>query len=124
MSESSQSSIQSYAEFQSYMNQLISLYGTSISDAPHKAFWETYTYEQFISGNVPNISPPVKILEVGNGPASNIVQALQGVGPLFGPNGNYGQMPADGTGPWTTAQIQPVIDWINANCPNTGSIET
>ena len=60
MSESSASSIQSYAAFQSYMNNLISSYGTSISGAPHKAFWETYTYEQFISGNVPNVSPPVK----------------------------------------------------------------
>lgn len=118
MSNSSQISIQSYAEFQSYMNKMISLYETSIASAPHKAFWNTYNYEQFITGNVPNISPPVKILEVGNGAASNIVQALQGAGPLFGPNGNYGQMPADGTGPWTAAQIQPVIDWINDGCQN------
>lgn len=117
MPNSPQGPIQSYAEFQSYMNSMIALYGTSIASAPHKAFWEIYTYEQFITGNAPNISPPVKILEVGDGAASNIVQALQGVGPLFGPNGNYGQMPADGTGPWTAAQIQPVIDWINKGCP-------
>jgi hypothetical protein len=112
--------IQSYAELQTYMNNMITLYGTSISSAPHHAFWNTLTYEQFTTGNVPGVNPPVKILEVGNGTGSNIVQALQGVGPLFGPNGRIGQMPADGTGPWTAEQIQPLIAWIDANCPNNG----
>ncbi len=110
--------IQNYAQFQAYMNKLIAYYNTSIASAPHHAFWNVLTYQQFITGNVPNISPPVRVCVPGNAANSNIVQALQGVGPLFGPNGSYGQMPADGTGPWTAAQIQPLIDWINAGCPN------
>src|SRR5271166_2598217 len=79
--------IQSYAELQMYMNNLITLYGTHFDPRYHLAFWNTLTYEQFTTGDVPNISPPVRILEIGNGAGSNIVQALQGVGPLFGPSG-------------------------------------
>lgn len=113
--------IQSYVELLVYMNCLINQYETSIATVPHHAFWNTLTYEQFTTGNVP--LPPqypqdLKILEIGNGAGSNIVQALQGVGPLFSPTGKYGQMPADGSGPWTPEQIQPLIDWINAKCPN------
>jgi hypothetical protein len=104
---------------QNYMNCMINYYSTDIADAPHHAFWNNLTYDEFINGNVPGVSPPVKILEIGNGDNSNIVQALQGVGPLFGPNGSIGKMPYDGTGPWTSEQIQPLIDWINAKCPNT-----
>ncbi|MDB5917851.1 MAG: hypothetical protein JWR40_2085 [Massilia sp.] len=97
---------------------LINLYGTAITGAPHQAFWHRLTYQEFITGNVPGIQSEVQILQVGHGAGSNIVQALQGVGPLFGPGGNIGQMPADGSGPWTTAQIAPLMDWIDAGCPN------
>ena len=69
---------------------------------------------------MPGISPPVKILEVGNGAASNIVQALQDVGPLFGPGGEIGRMPADGSGFWSEQQIAPLIPWIDAGCPDSG----
>lgn len=110
--------IQSYAQLQQYMNSLINYYGTSIATAPHRAFWLSCTYEQFIDGNVPGISSQVKILEIGNGGGSNIVQALQGVGPLFGPGGTIGQMPADGSGFWSAQQIAPLIAWIDAGCPN------
>jgi hypothetical protein len=112
--------IQSYAEFQAYMNCMINYYSTSIAEAQHHAFWNTLTYEEFTNGSVPNVKPAVQILEIGNGADSNIVQALQGVGKLFGPGSQIGQMPADGTGPWTTEQIQPIIDWIDAKCPNNG----
>jgi hypothetical protein len=118
--KTSKEAINSYVELQGYMNKMTAFYNTSISSAPHHAFWNTLTYTQFTTGNVPHISPPAQILVIGNGAASNIVQALQGVGPLFGPSGQYGQMPADGTGPWTPEQIQPVIDWIDAKCPNNG----
>jgi hypothetical protein len=121
MSNSNPVSIQSYAQLQAYMDQMIQRYSTGISGAPHKAFWNTLTYEQFTTGNVPRVNPPVRILVLGAGAGSNIVQALQGVGPLFGPSGTFGIMPADGTGPWTADEIKPLIDWINANCPNNAS---
>jgi len=111
-------SIQSWPQFQAYMDAMVAFYQTDIAGAPHKVFWRTLTYEEFIGGNVPNVTPSVKIVQPGDGNNSNLVQALQGVGPLFNPNtGTIGQMPADGTGPWTAAQIQPVIDWINNGCP-------
>lgn len=115
-----QGPITSYAMLQAYMNCMINLYSTDIASAQHHAFWNTLTYDEFINGNVPDISQSVKILEIGNGEGSNFVLALQGKGPLFDPNsGSIGQMPANGTGPWTSDQIQPLIDWINAKCPNT-----
>jgi hypothetical protein len=113
--------IQSYAELQAYMDCMVNQYGTSIAGAPHHAFWNTLTYEQFTTGTVPGVDS-VQILVIGNGAGSNIVQALLGTaGTPFDPNGGqYGQMPADGTGPWTPDQIQPLIDWIDAKCPNNG----
>jgi hypothetical protein len=70
-------------------------------------------------------NPPYPILVVGNGATSNIVLALQGIGPLFDNNtGAFGQMPANGNPPampfFTVAQIQPIIDWIDNGCPNPG----
>lgn len=120
MSDLSLAPIQSYSALQAYMDQMIAVYGTSLSGSPHGAFWDAYTYEQFITGNVPGVSPPQPILKIGDGACSNIVLALQGKG-QFGPGGNFNQMPADGTGPWTADQIKPLIDWIDGGCPDTGA---
>ena len=67
-----------------------------VATAPHKNFWETLTYQQFTTGNVPGISfgprPPYPILVVGDATSSNFVLALQGVGPLFDNNtGAFGR---------------------------------
>jgi hypothetical protein len=98
-----------------------------VPNAPHDSFWTKLNYLQFTTGSVPGVggpSSPYPILQVGNGANSNFVQALQGVGPLFGPTGSIGQMPADASPPsmpfFTTDQIQPIIDWIDAGCPNPG----
>jgi hypothetical protein len=98
-----------------------------VPNAPHESFWTKLNYQQFTTGAVPGVGgsgSPYPILQVGNGANSNFVQALQGVGPLFGPTGSIGQMPADANPPGmpflTTAQIQPIIDWIDAGCPNPG----
>ena len=90
--------------------------------APHQSFWTTLNYKDFTTGTVPHVSgpgSPYPILVVGNGAGSNLVQALQGVG-LFGPNGNMRQMPADGPPYFTNDQIRPIIDWVDAGCPNPG----
>jgi hypothetical protein len=102
---------------------------SGVAGAPHQNFWDTMSYNDFLTGNVPNVNfgpnPPYPILTVGNGAASNFVLALQGTGPLFDNNtGAFGQMPANANPPampfFTVAQVQPIIDWINAGCPNPG----
>jgi hypothetical protein len=101
--------------------------------APHKNFWETLTYQQFTTGNVPGVSfrptPPYPILVVGDATSSNFVLALQGVGPLFdNSTGAFGQMPANANllamALLTAAEIQPIIDWINNGCPNRRQLTT
>lgn len=122
--------ISSYADLQNYLNAtlkgLISsqtgndeLQDTE-TQSPHGAFWNTLTYEQFVTGNVPNVFPAMPILVKGSSQTSNIILALQGAaGTPFDPNtGSIGQMPADGPPFFTAAQIQPVSDWIDAGCPN------
>jgi hypothetical protein len=71
------------------------------------------SYQEFTTGNVPGVDPPTKILVVGNSAVSNIILALQGVGPLFGPTGNIGQMPADGPPYFTAPQIAEIAAWID-----------
>jgi hypothetical protein len=45
--------LNSYADVQKYLNNLVAVLGSSIGRAPHGAFWNTLSYEQFTSGNVP-----------------------------------------------------------------------
>jgi hypothetical protein len=110
------STLNSFAAVQAFLTQVITQNGNDISGAPHKAFWNT-TYSQFITGNIPNVSPPVRILIPGNSAQSNIIMALRGQGPLFGPSGTYGEMPADGPPFFATAQVDEIAGWIDAGCP-------
>ena len=120
--------ITSYGAFQAYLTKILtnnisqntgkSEESDSENSAPHGAFWNTLMYDQFVSGNVPGVTPAAPILVKGNSQQSNLILALQGVGPLFDPNtGQYGQMPADGPPFLTQDQIQPIADWIDAGCP-------
>jgi hypothetical protein len=90
----------------------------------HGAFWSTLSYTDFISGDVPNVidprtGKPLRILIPGNSAQSNIIMALRGTrGSPFDPNtGPFGQMPADGAGALSEAQIAPLAAWIDAGCP-------
>jgi hypothetical protein len=100
-----------------------------VGSAPHQNFWDTLNHSDFTTGNVPHVnfgpSPPYPILVLGDGTNSNFVLALQGIGPLFdNDTGAFGEMPANASPPampfFTSDQIQPIIDWINNNCPNPG----
>jgi hypothetical protein len=115
----------------SYIDTILKQNGEmgGVAGAPHSNFWDTLNYTQFTTGNVPGVNfgpnPPYPILVLGDGAKSNFVLALQGIGPLFDNNtGAFGQMPADANPPsmpfFTTAQIQPIIDWIDNKCPNPG----
>jgi hypothetical protein len=109
-----------FAAVQKLINDVLTQNGESagVHDAPHGAFWSTLTYSEFTTGNVPNVNPPVPILEIGNSAQSNIILALQGEGPLFDPNtGTYGEMPANGPPYFTADQVAQIAGWIDAGCP-------
>jgi hypothetical protein len=113
--------INSYAELQAYITDWLTAHGVDASGAPHGTFWNNMSYEDFTTKTVPGFKS-VKILIVGDGKGSNIVQALMGVG-LFDPNtGRYGQMPAGGpfmqpAGPVVGPVVKPIVDWIDSGCP-------
>jgi hypothetical protein len=115
-------SLNSYADVQAFIDGVMQANGDSADGAPHGSFWRTLSYNDFVSGPVPNVQDPnsggpIPILAVGNSGASNIILALTGQGPLFDPNtGAFGQMPAGGT-PFTAAQVQQIADWIDRKCP-------
>ncbi|MDB5310234.1 MAG: hypothetical protein JWO38_4436 [Gemmataceae bacterium] len=111
-----------YADVQKFISSILSANGQSAAGAPHGTFWESLKYTDFVTGNVPNVADPntgqpMPILIKGDSAHSNIILALQGVGPIFGPNGAYGQMPADGPPFFTDDQINSIAAWIDAGCP-------
>src|SRR5262245_39800761 len=118
-------SLNSYADVQKYLNNLIATLGSNIGGAPHGAFWNTLSFQQFTTGPVPGVKsapgdPPNpqgtwKILVVGSSKSSNIIKALGGVAPFDG--SVFPQMPADGPPFATKDQIQPLADWIDRKCP-------
>jgi hypothetical protein len=116
--------LKSYAEVQSFMTQVLTdnQEMAGIAGAPHKAFWNTLPYNDFVMGNVPNVTDPggqpVPILVKGESARSNLLLALRGEGPLFDPNtGAFGQMPANGPPMFTAEQVKAIADWIDAGCP-------
>lgn len=124
--------INSYAELGMYIDGVLTANGETPVGPPHRNFWDTLSYNDFIGGNVPgvadpNTGQPMKILVVGDSASSNLIQALAGTpGSVFDPNGGaIGQMPASGPPFFTADQIVPITAWIDAGCPNgTGSAET
>jgi hypothetical protein len=108
--------LNSYADVQQYLDNLIATLGSNIGGAPHGAFWNTMNYQQFTTGNVPGVSGNWKVLEVGSSTTSNIILALRGDSPFDG--STFPQMPADGPPFADAGQIQPLADWIDHGCPN------
>ncbi|MFL5253975.1 MAG: hypothetical protein ACJ8AI_13980 [Rhodopila sp.] len=116
-----------------YINSILTqnqeIGGVAGPSCPHKNFWESMSYTEFTTGNVPGVNfgpnPPYPVIVQWNGASSNIVLALQGKGPLFDPNnGAFGEMPANANPPsmpyFTADQVKPIADWIDAKCPNAG----
>jgi len=120
--------INHYSELGPYIDGILSANGDLPVGPPHKQFWNTPVYDDFVNGNVPGVTDsttnlPMKILVIGSSKTSNLILALQGApGTVFDPNNpnhnpqQIGQMPNGGT-PFTAAQIQPIADWIDAKCP-------
>jgi hypothetical protein len=109
-------------------NKFIKDNNIDIAGAPHKDFWNTLSYNDFVNGNVPNVTDPntkqpITILTKGNGAESNIVYALSGAaGTQWDPNNpaGFGQMPVGGPY-FSCIQIVELADWITRGCPNSGA---
>jgi hypothetical protein len=115
----------SYAAVQAFISKVLTDNNEmgGVPASPHKAFWNTLSYEAFVHGNVPHVSAPdtgapLPILVVGKSSESNLILSLRGQGPLFDPTtGAFGQMPANGPPLFTAEQVQAIADWIDAGCP-------
>ncbi len=129
--------INNYTDLQNVLSALVANNQLQIGQAPHGAFWDGLSYEDFITGNVPHITNPVaphgpyKYVEPGNAANSTIFQALSGAtGTVFDPSfGDFGQMPQpsapyDSTPPLQSDIIAALEVWINNGCPNDSSEAT
>ena len=114
--------LNSFAAFQQFFTQVLTQNNeiAEAQTAPHLDFWKSSTYAQFTNGNIPNVTDgqgnPIPILVKGNSAQSNLIMALQGTGPIFGPTGPYDQMPPKGP-KFTSDQIKSIANWIDAGCP-------
>src|SRR4051812_10055060 len=120
--------LKSYADVQAFITQILTDNGeiSGVGNAPHGAFWNTLSYEDFVNGTVPNVTdqlgPPndklVPILVKGNSAQSNLILALRGQGLLFDLNGgSIGQMPGNGPPFFTDEQVGQIAGWIDTGCP-------
>ena len=121
--------ISSYADVQNVLGQLVAANQLPIGQAPHGAFYQTLSYQEFIAGNMPGVGGGpddggFKIVQVGNSKQSNIILALTGAaGTVFDPNtGSIGQMPQpnppyNGEVPTQSDVITALSAWIDNNCP-------
>jgi hypothetical protein len=117
-------SLNSFADVQQFIKRILIQNGEQggVAGAPHKGFWSTLSYNDFVNGNVPGVTDPdtgapMPILVKGNAAQSNLILALQGTGPIFGADGAYGQMPANGPPFFSDDQINSIGAWINNGCP-------
>jgi hypothetical protein len=110
--------LKNYAQVQAALNAFVAKAGVTPGQAPHGAFWNSLTYDQFINGNIPGVQPgPWKILVVGDSKNSNIIQILSGTGDAYN---DFGQMPQPNPPyePEQTTLIGELAAWIDAKCPN------
>jgi hypothetical protein len=106
------STITSYAQLGAYIDGVLSDLGVGSPGPPHRAFWRSLTYTQFVNGNIPGVGVPALVSRHSD--QSNIILALRGLPPFDG--SQFSQMPEGGPF-FSSAQIQPIADWIDAGCP-------
>ena len=118
--------LHNYKDVQAFISNIMEenkVAGAPPPKSPHKAFWLSMAYDDFVNGDVPGVKDPatgnpITILSKGNSATSNLVLALRGQGPLFDPNhGAFGRMPANSQTPFTDNQIKEIADWIDRGCP-------
>jgi len=104
--------INTFADVQKMFTQYVALNPVNISNSPHKRFWSTLSYDQFITGDVPNVSGKVKILNCGDSANSNLVKILSG---RIKAGGGIAEMPAGGPY-FPEEQIKSFAKWVDAGC--------
>lgn len=100
--------IESYADVQKMFDDYVKLNGIQIQSSPHHAFWSTLTYEQFTTGNVPNVG--IRIVIPGKPEDSAIVQILEGTFQ------GIPEMPAGGPY-FPEEQVKEFAQWVKNKCP-------
>jgi hypothetical protein len=108
-----------YSDVQAGLTSFVNTAGVNIQGAPHGAFWQSMSYDDFTTGYIPGVTPstPWLILIVGDSANSNIIQILEGRGAAFS---KFGQMPRPRP-PYNPEQadlITALAAWIDAKCPN------
>src|SRR5436309_1699028 len=119
--EKTMATFNNYADVQAALTAFVNQAGVNIQGAPHGEFWQSMTYTEFTTGNIPGVSSggPWKVLVIGDSKNSNIIQILQGVGKA---KQRFGQMPRPHPPyePEQSETITALAAWIDAKCPNPG----
>ncbi len=106
-------SINNYADLQKCLNDFVSANALTPALAPHGVFWETMSYEQFVTGSVLG----QQLLVKGDSQKSFIIQILKA------PTNGFDQMPQsnppyNNNTPKQSDVITAIAAWIDADCPN------
>ena len=108
-----------YADVQAGLDAFVSQAGVNIDGAPHGAFWQSMSYTDFTTGDIPNVSSggPWPVLVIGHSDQSNIIQILEGIGAAAK---KFGRMPRPRPpyDPEQSETITALAAWIDAKCPN------
>ena len=104
--------INTWAEFQSFMDACCEQVGAEPDNAPHGRWWQGMSHHEFMT-DAEVLGE--RIVVPGDPENSRIIQALEGRD-LFGPEGNFNRMPT-GT-PFRDEDIAEIRDWVARGCPD------
>ena len=114
-----EATLNNYSDVQTLLNNFVAAYNVPVPQAPHGIFWQTLSYEEFVTGNVPNIGIP--ILTKGDSSTSYIIEILKGAITVEGttiPQMPRPNPPYDSGSPTQDQVVQQLAAWIDADCPN------
>lgn len=106
--------LNSYSDVRKLLDDFVTAHDIDVIGSRHGSFWSDLSYDQFVNGDVPNVTS-VRILVPGSSDQSNVIRILRG--PLTINGRTYRRMP--GGGPYLPDDlIAAIADWIDRNCPN------
>jgi hypothetical protein len=110
--------INTYAQFQDFMDACCVKAGADPDSAGHGRWWRTMDYNTFITdGKVKG----ERVVAVGDPDNSIMIHALRGDTPDFddnNPNARFGRMPQNANAFFESTDIDEIADWIKRGCPN------